>query len=211
MLSMTAAIHSRHSKMIGAKSKFDAKKGPSRQWWAYFKKRNGVLLRKPDPLDWGQKDAVDKATVDNFITLYQDLLKTHGLEKAPHRVYNADETGFTLDPQRKKIDQHSANVTPAAIEVALKHNIILIGFPPHSSHFIQPMDARGGPFASLESKFGDVVQNLNVAKPNFVVRKSSFPRIYRVVRDEGLTMAVMKRGFKNRGIFPVNPDRIDQK
>ncbi|KAI8514447.1 hypothetical protein Bbelb_070380 [Branchiostoma belcheri] len=305
MLSMTAAIHSRHSKMIGVKSKFDPKKGPSRQWWADFKKRNGVLLRKPDPLDRGRKDAVDKATVDNFFTLYQDLLKTHGLEKAPHRVYNADETGFTLDPQRKKIvtfhsvlgtsssvrpgtrdhvsvmecasadgtaippliifsknfpsspyklegpenalyastpsgymdsnvyvewlqkcfhryasterpivllqDQHSAHVTPAAIEVALKHNIILIGFPPHSSHFIQPMDARGGPFSSLKSKFGDVVQNLNVAKPNFVVTKSSFPRIYRVVRDEGLTMAVVKRGFKNTGIFPVNADRIDEK
>ncbi|XP_019616695.1 PREDICTED: uncharacterized protein LOC109464202 [Branchiostoma belcheri] len=122
------------------------------------------------------------------------------------------------DPQREvRIvndfldDQHSAHVRPAAIEVALKHNIILIDFPPHSSHFIQPMDERGGPFASLKSKFVDVIQNLNVAKPNFVVTKSSFPRIYRVVRDEGLTMAVVKRGFKNTGIFPANPDRIDQK
>ncbi|KAI8495274.1 hypothetical protein Bbelb_272600 [Branchiostoma belcheri] len=255
---ITAAIHSRHSTLIGVKSKFDAKKGPSRQWWADFKKRYGVLLRKPGPLDRGRKDAMDKATVDNFF----DLLKTRGLEKAPHRVYNADETGFTLDPQRKKIvtfhsvlgtssfvrpgtrdhisvlecasadgtaippliifsknfpsssyklqgpqnamyastpsgymdsnvyvewlqkcfhryasanrpvvllqDQNSAHVTPAAIEVALKHNIILIGFPPHISHFIQPMDARGGPFASLKSKFVDVIQNLNVAKPNFL-------------------------------------------
>ncbi|KAI8484853.1 hypothetical protein Bbelb_374500 [Branchiostoma belcheri] len=99
MLSMTAAIHSRQSKMISVKSKFDAKKGHFRQWWADIKKR--VLLRKPDPLDRGRKDAVDKATVDNFFTLYQDLLKTHGLEKAPHQVYNADETGFTLDPKRK--------------------------------------------------------------------------------------------------------------
>ncbi|KAI8490394.1 hypothetical protein Bbelb_316620 [Branchiostoma belcheri] len=123
---------------------------------------------------------MDKTTVDNFFTLYQDMLKTHWLEKAPRRVYNADENGFTLDPQRNKIvtchsvlgtsssDQHSANVTPAAIEVALKHSIILIGFPPHSSHFIQPMHARGGPFASLKSKFRDVVQNLN-NRPNWLV------------------------------------------
>ncbi|XP_066285258.1 uncharacterized protein [Branchiostoma lanceolatum] len=305
VMAMAAAVHARFSDSTNTAPKFDIRKGPSNKWWLSFKKRRGLTLRKPDALDRGRKDSVDEEVVSDFFGLYIGELKANGLENKPHRIYNADETGFTLDPQKKKIvtckslngycssvrpggrehitvmecasadgtaippltifpknfpsssykldgpinglyatsesgyidkeiylhwlkkcfhkyasqerpvlliqDQHSTHINAEVIEFAIDNGIIMLGLPPHASHFLQPMDARGGPFLSLKNKFADVVHSLCVARPNFYVSKSSFPKIYNTARDQALTMATVKRGFKNTGIFPVNQSCIDKK
>ncbi|XP_066298848.1 uncharacterized protein [Branchiostoma lanceolatum] len=232
-------------------------------------------------------------------------MRKNGLDKQPHRIYNADETGFELDPQKKKIvtftkmnapatsvrkgtrdhitsmecvaadgstippliifsksypstaynlegpdnalyattpsgfiesdvflqwlekcfvrfcsperpvmlllDQHSTHVTREAIDLAIKEDIVLLGLPPHSSHFLQPLDAQGGPFLRMKSSFEDVVNDMTLIKPNFFVTKSSFPRIIKGVRERTLTMSVIKTGFKKTGIYPVNKEAISDR
>ncbi|KAI8487895.1 hypothetical protein Bbelb_343430 [Branchiostoma belcheri] len=210
--------------------------GPSNKWWLSFKKRHGVALRKPDPLDRGRRDAIDEEVISNFFDMYQSELTENGLQKAPHRIYNCDETGFTSDPQKKKIitfkslGGYASSVRPGsrdhitAMECASADGnaipplpIFSKSFPStaytfnfRSSHFLQPMDARGGPFSALKTKFAEVVQNICLAKPNFYPSKSTFPRIYNTVRDQALTTAVVKRGFRKTGIFPENPNSIDK-
>ncbi|KAI8493524.1 hypothetical protein Bbelb_289210 [Branchiostoma belcheri] len=93
VLAMAAAVHARYKN--GSATNFDVKKGPSNKWWLSFKKRHGVALRKPDPLDRGRRDAVDEEVISNFFDMYQSELTENGLQKAPHRIYNCDETGFT--------------------------------------------------------------------------------------------------------------------
>ncbi|CAH1259260.1 TIGD2 [Branchiostoma lanceolatum] len=305
VLAIATAVHRKHCEANGIEPKFNLTTGPSNNWWLNFKKRNGICLRKPDPLDRARKNSIDKATVQDFFTQYQDILDKYGLTNAPHRIYNADETGFTLDPQRKKIvtfksmsgasssvragtrdhisimectaadgsaipplmifskcfpssayrldgppnalyattpagyiegpvflswlkscfhrfatqerpvlllaDQHSTHMSQEVIEFAIENDIVILTFPPHATHFLQPMDAKAGPFRALKDKFEKVLHQLSVAKPNFYVTKATFPKIYRTVRDEGLTMAAVRRGFKNTGIYPVNLDALDSR
>eukprot|EP00058_Branchiostoma_floridae_P018305 XP_002603794.1 hypothetical protein BRAFLDRAFT_86625 [Branchiostoma floridae] len=305
VLSIATAVHRKYCEANGVEPKFDLNKGPSNNWWLSFKKRQGMLLRKPDPLDRARKDAIDESTINDFFTKYKAVMEKYGLTNAPHRIYNADETGFSLDPQKKKIvtfkslsgaapsvrpgsrdhitvlecasadgnaippliifsknfpssaykldgppnalyastssgfieapvflnwlksgfhrfasqerpvlllaDQHSTHITFEVLEFAITHDIIILTFPPHATHILQPLDAKAGPFLAMKTKFTTVIHHLTVAKPNFYVTKTSFPRIYRTVREEALTMAAVRRGFKKTGIFPVNPDELDRR
>ncbi|XP_078659034.1 uncharacterized protein LOC144904194 [Branchiostoma floridae x Branchiostoma belcheri] len=295
----------RGSKEAGVPPKVNRKKGFSQKWWRAFKGRNKLTLRKPSPLDRGRRDSVDGDVVKQFFTLLKSTLSDNGLSDQPHRVYNVDETGFDLDPQKKSVvtfskmgapavsvrkgtrdhistmecvsadgsvlpplvifsksypssayrlegpdnavysttpsgfieaevfvewlkkcfcrfssperpvlllmDQHSSHLTANAIDTAVANDVILMGLPPHTSHFLQPLDAQGGPFSKMKSTFEDVVNEMRLVRPNFFMTKSVFPKVYRVVREKSLSMSVIKTGFEKTGVFPVNESKVDSR
>ncbi|XP_019632906.1 PREDICTED: jerky protein homolog-like [Branchiostoma belcheri] len=305
ILSLALAIHVRGSKEAGVPPKVNRKKGFSQKWWRAFKGRNKLTLRKPSPLDRGRRDSVDGDVVKQFFTLLKSTLSDNGLSDQPHRVYNVDETGFDLDPQKKSVetfskmgapavsvrkgtrehissmecvsadgsalpplvifsksypssayklegptnalysttqsgfiegevfvewmkkcfcrfasqerpvlllmDQHAAHLTANAIDTALANDVILMGLPPHTSHFLQSLDAQGGPFSKMKSTFEDVVNEMRLVRPNFFMTKSVFPKVYRVVREKSLSMSVIKTGFEKTGVFPVNESKVDSR
>ncbi|XP_019636330.1 PREDICTED: tigger transposable element-derived protein 6-like [Branchiostoma belcheri] len=305
ILSLALATHLRHCEEMGMTPKVNRKKGLSQKWWKGFKCRNNLTIRKPSPLDRGRKDAVDEKVVKEFFELYRTRISDNGLTGQAHRVYNVDETGFDLDPQKKNVvtfkkmgapaasvrkgtrdhistmecvsadggvippliifskaypssayrlegpdnavyattssgfiegdifvqwlercfcrfssqekpvlllmDQHSAHVTPKAIDCAIANDIILMGLPPHTSHFLQPLDAPGGPFNTMKSTFEDVVNEMRLVRPNFFMTKSTFPRVYKVVREKSLSMAVVKTGFRKTGVFPIDQSQINNR
>ncbi|KAI8494616.1 hypothetical protein Bbelb_278420 [Branchiostoma belcheri] len=60
-----------------------------KQLVATLKKRQDIVLRKPDPLDRARKDSVDE-----FFLRYRQVLAKYGLEKVPRRIYNAERRGL---------------------------------------------------------------------------------------------------------------------
>ncbi|KAI8480152.1 hypothetical protein Bbelb_421360 [Branchiostoma belcheri] len=114
-------------------------------------------------------------------------------------------------PVLLQMDQHTAHLTANAIDIALANDVILMGLPPHTSHFLQPLDAQGGPFSKMKSTFEDVVNEMRLVRPNFFMTKSVFPKVYRVVREKSVTMSVIKTGFEKTGVFPVNESKVDSR
>ncbi|XP_078589556.1 uncharacterized protein LOC144869927 [Branchiostoma floridae x Branchiostoma japonicum] len=305
ILALAQAVHVRYCEENDAAPKISLESGLSQKWWKGFKGRHDLTIRKPDPLDRGRRDAIDREVVKDFFTLLSETMAKNGLDGQPHRVYNADETGFELDPQRKKVvsfakmnapatsvrkgtrdhitsmecvaangtalppmiifsksypstaysldgpdnavyattpsgfieadiflswldkcfnrfssperpvllllDQHSTHVTTEAIDFAIKNDIILMGLPPHSSHFLQPLDAQGGPFNRMKDVYEDVVNDVTLVRPNYFVTKSSFSKIYKIVREKTLSMEVIKTGFRKTGVYPVDEDAVNER
>lgn len=101
------------------------------------------------------------------------------------------------------MDGHGSHLTLEFIEFALKHNIMLYGFPPHSTHLIQPLDAH--PFQALKHYFR-VNNNSHLETED----KAFFLDQIGKLREQAFTPRCIRHAFKQRGIFPFNPAIVMQ-
>ena len=102
------------------------------------------------------------------------------------------------------LDNHESHISIEAITLAKKHGIIMLTFPPHTSHKLQPLD-RGvfGPFKKYYSTACSSWMLINPGKPI---------TIYDVAENVGkafplaFTPVNILAGFRVSGVWPVNPD-----
>ena len=102
------------------------------------------------------------------------------------------------------LDNHRSHVTLETIDYAKEHGIVLLSFPPHCSHKLQPLDrAVYGPFKRYYYSACDCWMKENRGKtitiydiPDMVGR--AFPRAFTPVN--------IQSGFKVAGIFPFDRD-----
>ena len=80
-----------------------SKKGPSEKWWSTFRRRNpGIALRKADTLDRGRARMANETVMKQYFTFWMTL-KRLGIKDMPSRVYNCDESGIAMDPQKESV------------------------------------------------------------------------------------------------------------
>ena len=102
------------------------------------------------------------------------------------------------------LDNHHSMVTLETIDYAKEHGIVLLSFPPHCSHKLQPLNrAVYGPFKCYYYSACDCWMKENRGKtmtiydiPDMVGR--AFPRAFTPVN--------IQSGFKVAGIFPFDRD-----
>ena len=102
------------------------------------------------------------------------------------------------------LDNHHSHVTLETIDYAKEHGIVLLSFPPHCSHKLQPLDtAVYGPFKRYYNSACDCWMKENRGKtmtindiPDMVGK--AFPRAFTPVN--------IQSGFKVAGIFPFDGD-----
>ncbi|KAJ8882261.1 hypothetical protein PR048_018749 [Dryococelus australis] len=139
----------------GLKVRFSHEKGKTGKIWLYaFQKRYPNLsVREPEAL-----------------SLARNLLNENNLFGDPARIHNAEETGLQLNNRPEEIlrikgkrnvmsviakergktgkktnllvlDGHSTHFSDLDIlQFAVDNNITMISIPPHTSHYIQPLD-----------------------------------------------------------------------
>ncbi|XP_060577849.1 uncharacterized protein LOC132734964, partial [Ruditapes philippinarum] len=105
------------------------------------------------------------------------------------------------------MDNHDSHITLKVIEKAIENDVILMGLPAHTTHFLQPLDVKiigplKGRFSSIASRLGFVSQRLTIGK-------SKFPVVLKYSVDQ-TTPASIQNAFRETGIQPFNPDAIDK-
>ncbi|XP_045169801.2 uncharacterized protein LOC123532438 [Mercenaria mercenaria] len=108
-------------------------------------------------------------------------------------------------PQLLILDGHSSHETLAFLQCAME-NIHLLALPPHTTHYLQPLD---------RAVFGPLNREYNKACSSFLqenalhqINKGTFPSLFKVAWDSAVVQANIKSGFRACGIFPFNRNAI---
>lgn len=72
-------------------------------WWSHFKKRYGLSLRQPENLSFNRAAAATRPNLDEFYDALTNILEKTGLKDKPNRIWNLDESGFTMVTKPNKI------------------------------------------------------------------------------------------------------------
>jgi hypothetical protein len=103
------------------------------------------------------------------------------------------------------LDGHGSHLTPEFDQICEKNDIIAICMPPHSSHFLQPLDI--GCFAVLKRAYGRLIESKMRARINHI-DKLDFLEAYPSARIEAFKSETIKNSFAGAGLMPYNPDRV---
>ena len=105
-------------------------------------------------------------------------------------------------PQLLILDGHSSHETLSLLELAVEENIHILCLPPHTTHALQPLDrAVFGPF---NKAYNRICSDYLSASPINQVSKWTFPHLFKLAWDEGITESNIKAGFSACGIYPLS-------
>jgi hypothetical protein len=103
------------------------------------------------------------------------------------------------------LDNHECHLSIAFLEYAEKHNFILFALPPHTTHFLQPLDV--GCFQPNKHYHRKAV-NLSARMGNQYYSKLDFLQDLQNIRQQTFKETTIKSSFKRCGIWPFEPDVI---
>ncbi|CAC5411815.1 unnamed protein product [Mytilus coruscus] len=105
------------------------------------------------------------------------------------------------------IDNHSSHLSIPVIDMAIEHGIEILGLPPHTSHFLQPLDQI---FHPLRSGYSELALNIGLVKADMVIKKNKFAIVLQQAQDKAWSPHVIKQGFRKTGLYPLNSTAIDK-
>lgn len=76
---------------------------PGPDWFINFRKRHGLSIKKPQPVEYVRKKMTDPFVVSEFFTLLKKTLTDYDLFEKPGLIWNLDETSLSLDPTKTKV------------------------------------------------------------------------------------------------------------
>jgi hypothetical protein len=103
------------------------------------------------------------------------------------------------------LDGHESHHSTEFELYCQNHNIITLCMPPHSSHYLQPLDV--GCFGPLKQAYGRQVEDLMRAHINHV-SKLEFLCAFREAFFASITEKNIKGGFAGAGLAPYDPERV---
>lgn len=101
------------------------------------------------------------------------------------------------------LDNHTSHQSLVALKMAIDHDIVVLSFPPHSSHRIQPLDV---------GVFGPVKKAYNIMVDGWC--KSNAGRTFDICQVAGVSAQALnlhasaqniQNSFQKTGIYPLNP------
>ncbi len=99
------------------------------------------------------------------------------------------------------MDGHTSHTGPYAMEWMLLHNVDYIGMPPHTSHFLQPLDV--GVFGPVKTKHVKLIKVIKDVFPNQVLDYSMIaPAFLLAYFEVAMNRTTIQNCFKACGVFP---------
>ena len=103
------------------------------------------------------------------------------------------------------LNGHNSHCTYEFANLCLKHRIVLVCLPPHTTHRLQPCDV--GVFGPLALNWKSQV---NMAtRQGITITKQNFLEQYHHARARALTPTTITASFSKCGIWPLNPSAIE--
>ncbi|XP_069131674.1 tigger transposable element-derived protein 1-like [Argopecten irradians] len=109
-------------------------------------------------------------------------------------------------PQLLILDGHGSHETLGLLELAESENIHILALPPHTTHFLQPLDR--SVFGPFNKAYNRACSDFLSASACNVINKWTFPSLLCQAWEAGITTTNIVSGFRGCGIFPVNKDAI---
>uniref|UniRef100_A0A1X7TXI8 HTH CENPB-type domain-containing protein n=1 Tax=Amphimedon queenslandica TaxID=400682 RepID=A0A1X7TXI8_AMPQE len=106
-------------------------------------------------------------------------------------------------------DGHASHVSLDVIKLAKESNIHLLCLPSHSTHILQPVDV--GVFKSLKAHFNKECRDFLHSNPGIKIRSENLASLLSLAWPKALTPMNVMKGFKQCGIFPLNPGVISDR
>ncbi|EED14599.1 conserved hypothetical protein [Talaromyces stipitatus ATCC 10500] len=103
------------------------------------------------------------------------------------------------------MDNHTTHLTMQFVEYCEIFHIRPFRFPAHSTHFLQPLD--GVPFQQYKHVHGRVVNKV-ARLAGFDFDKNDFFEELHDIRLKTFTNRTIRNGWRERGIWPINPSLI---
>jgi hypothetical protein len=105
------------------------------------------------------------------------------------------------------VDGHCSHLNMEWIDFCDKQRIILVIFPPHSTHRLQPLDV--GIFSPLATAYSNALDTFLRDSLGFTyMTKRHFWRLFAVSWDKALTKENIVKAFESPGIWPVNGSKV---
>ena len=103
------------------------------------------------------------------------------------------------------LDGHRSHYNLRFCEYAWDNKIILLSYPGHSTHPLQPLDV--GLFPPLQKAYGDAVA-AHMKETRTGLTKGAFCGFYCAVQAKTYTPSNIKSAWQATGIVPYNPDAV---
>ncbi|XP_018393355.1 PREDICTED: uncharacterized protein LOC108772330 [Cyphomyrmex costatus] len=111
---------------------------------------------------------------------------------------------FAEEPVLLLLDNHNSYVNIEVVEKAKKNNIIMLSFPPHCSHKLQPLDVGVyGPFKNYVNRAQTAWMTNHPGKTMTIY---DIPGVVKDSLPQALNPANIMSGFKGSGLWPFNAD-----
>ena len=102
------------------------------------------------------------------------------------------------------LDNHSSHLCVKTLDLARNNGIVMLSFPPHCSHKLQPLDVSVfGPFKRFLSGAQDGWMRSHPGKTMTIY---DIPSIVRTALPMALSPVNCMKGFQATGVFPFNRD-----
>ena len=99
------------------------------------------------------------------------------------------------------LDGHKSHIQGDFWQYALDNKILLLCLPPHTSHYLQPLDV--GVFTHVKRQYNAAVQELAMVGQSALTKRDFIP-IYAKLRPQHVCAESIKSGFAQTGIWPTN-------
>ena len=104
------------------------------------------------------------------------------------------------------LDGHASHITTAAIRFCIASKIIPLCLPPHTTHFLQPLDI--GIFSPLATAYKAGVRERSKYIVSYSIDKIDFLEIYNAARDKAITPTNIGKAWKSAGLEPWDPELV---
>ncbi|XP_031328936.1 uncharacterized protein LOC116159965 [Photinus pyralis] len=109
------------------------------------------------------------------------------------------------DPVLLLLDGHASHTKNLeAIKLARESHVVLLCFPPHCSHRMQPLDV--GFMAPLSVYYGQAIKVWLRTNPGRVVTQFQIAKLFGTAFTKAASMETAMHAFSKPGIWPLNPN-----
>lgn len=124
------------------------------------------------------------------------------------KVFDPNTRGQACNRRRLLImDGHSSHLNMAFITKCDALRIVLLIFPPHTTHRLQPLDLSC--FRPLSIAYSQGIQKLMHESEGIVsMTKKDFWRVFRVAWEKAMSKDNILSGFSKAGIWPPTPSKV---
>ena len=106
------------------------------------------------------------------------------------------------------LDNYHAHIAVSILNYAKENGIVMLSFPPHCSHKLQPLDR--SVFGLLKKYVSGSQDNWMRNHPGIPMTIYDIPSILKEAWLSAVTPKNVTRGFEVSGIYPVNPNVFDE-
>lgn len=100
------------------------------------------------------------------------------------------------------MDNHASHVTIEAIQFSRENGIIMLGFPPYTSPWFQPLD--DGFYGPLKTAYSQVCDDFLVSNPGVCISITHIPKIFCNAYIKMTTLQTAVNAFRATGIEPFD-------